>query len=451
MGSILGHLASTPDQRRVRVIGLVDALGSGLLMPLSVIYLTREVGLSATHVGLGLTIAGSVAVGASLVGGALVSRFDPRHIAAGCFAVSALGFLAYIAVGSFAAFVPVAVAVQAAAKVDRPATAALVLEANSGAAAASVIGLASQQTVRNAGYGVGSLCAALVVLLPGRAPFDTALLANAASYVIAACLVLQLPAATTRPANAAVTATGFDSGSHRTPGGSSTTGRGLRVVLRDRPFVVLAGLDVSMALHDSILRVAMPLWIVTRTHAPLAMSGILFALNTIMVTTLQLRASRTISARHAVDRSYLRAAIALAACAGLFAAAGGAPAWLAIVLLLLAMTALSVAEIENTAGEAILAVGLAPGPMVGRYIALLKTSMSLQQAVGPALVTLALTQWGRSAWIAFGGIAAASALASRFVGDRELRLRRAGASREDDLAASPVASPGSLPAPARAS
>jgi predicted MFS family arabinose efflux permease len=89
------------NQRLILLAYLANALGTGLFLPVSVLYLTRIVGLSATRAGLGLTIAGLVAVVAGPCAGPLLDRFDARAVVVGCFAASALGFAAYLAVGSF--------------------------------------------------------------------------------------------------------------------------------------------------------------------------------------------------------------------------------------------------------------------------------------------------------------------------------------------------------------
>jgi hypothetical protein len=57
----------------------------------------------------------------------LLGRFDARRVVLGCFAASALGFLAYIAVNSFASFLGVAIVVQFASRTERPAMAVLAL------------------------------------------------------------------------------------------------------------------------------------------------------------------------------------------------------------------------------------------------------------------------------------------------------------------------------------
>jgi hypothetical protein len=171
-----------------------------------------------------------------------------------------------------------------------------------------------------------------------------------------------------------------------------------------------------------MLRVAMPLWIVDRPNAPPALCGLLFALNTLLVVKRQLAVSRVVSARRGIDRSYLSAAVAFGISGGAFALAAGPARFAAIALLTVALAALTVAELENSAGEAFLSIELAPTSLRGRYISLFKTSMALQQALGPALVTIALVRLGRSGWLVLALVSATAALASREMSARNLRL-----------------------------
>ena len=405
MSALTAWLAKAPQdprQRRLLAAGFADALGTGLFLPLSVIYLTRIVGLSPARAGLGLTIAGLLAIAASPLSGSLLGRFDARKVVLGCFAASAAGFLAYIAVGSFASFLGVAIVVQFASRMERPATAVLTLGVTP--RPGQVDALARQQSLRNLGYGVGGLLAALALLVHGKTPFVVLLAANAATYVVAGLLVLQLTAV--RPLE-------------RRRGDTA----GYREVLRDRPYVGLALLNVITALHDSLLLVAMPLWIVTRTKAPLPLTGLLFALNTVLVVLLQVRATRNIAARGGITRSYRTAAVSFVLACGAFALAAGAPAVAATVLLVFALGALTSAELVTSAGEWFLSVNLAPARGRERYLSVFKTSMAVQQAAGPVLVTATLTGWGRLGWLALASLLAAGTLASRRLATRETARR----------------------------
>jgi len=397
----LPKLPRDPWQRRLLAAGFTDALGTGLFLPLSVIYLTRIVGLSPARAGLGLTIAGFVAIAASPLSGALLSRLDARMVVLGCCAASAAGFAAYIAVGSFASFLGVAIVIQFASRMERPATAVLTLGVTPGAG--QINALARQQSLRNFGYGVGGLLAALALLVHGRTPFVVLLAANAASYVAVGRLVLQLPAV--QPAER-----------HDQP-------VGYREVISDRAYTSLATLNVIMALHDSLLLVAMPLWIVTRTRAPLPLTGLLFTLNTVLVVLLQVRATRNLARPGGIARGYRTAAVSFVVACGAFALAAGVPAVAATALLIVALAALTSAELVTSAGEWYLSVNLAPPRLRERYLSVFKTSMAVQQAAGPLLVTATLAGWGRLGWLALAVLLAAGTLASGRLGSRETARR----------------------------
>jgi MFS family permease len=394
-----------PWQRRLLAASFADTFGTGLFLPLSVIYLTRIVGLSPARAGLGLTIAGFLAIAASPLSGALLARFDARRVVLVSFAASAFGFVAYIAVGSFASFLAVAIVIQFASRMERPATAMLTLGVTP--RSGQLDALARQQSLRNLGYGLGGLLAALALLVHGKTPFVVLLAANAASYVVAGLLVLQLPAV-------------------RPPKRRGGDPAGYREVLHDRAYVGLALLNVIMALHDSLLLVAMPLWIVTRTKAPLPLTGLLFALNTVLVVLLQVRATRNIAERGGITRGYRTAALSFVLACGAFALAAGAPVVAATVLLVFALGALTSAELVTSAGEWFLSVNLAPARLRERYLSVFKTSMAVQQAAGPVLVTITLTGWGRLGWLALASLLGAGTLASRRLAARETARRLGG-------------------------
>jgi hypothetical protein len=415
MAKVTSWLAKAPRdplQRRLLAASFADALGTGLFLPLSVIYLTRIVGLSPTRVGLGLAIAGFLAIAAGPLSGTLLGRFDARRVVLGCFVASALGFAAYTAVDSFATFLGVAMLVQFAGRMERPATAVLALGVTP--RPRQVDALAWQYSLRNLGYGIGGLLAALALLAHGKTPFVVLLGANAVSYLVAGLLVLQLPAV-------------------RPPERLEGDATGYREVIRDRAYMGLALLNVIMALHDSLLVVAMPLWIVTHTRAPAALTGLLFALNTVLVVLLQVRTTRNAGAHGGIARSYRTAAVSFVVACGAFALAAGAPALVAIVLLVIALGALTRAELANSAGERFLSVELAPARLRERYLSVFKTSMAVQQAVGPVLVTTVLTHWGRLGWLALALLLAAGTLANGRLGARQVGRPGSGCHDPEEL------------------
>lgn len=422
------HIPRGRNQRLILIAYLVNALGTGLFLPISVIYLTRIVGLSATRAGLGLTIAGLIAIVAGPCAGPLLDRFDARAVVVGCFVASALGFAAYLVVDSFPSFLAVAILIQFVARMNRPANRVLTIRVASGRD--RVVALAWQRTLTNLGYGVGGLLAGLALLFPDRIAFDVLLASNAVSFLAASVLILRLPAQRPPPATppaAPATPTAAPAANRRDPGG-------YRQLARDRVYLGLAGLDVLVSFHDSVLIVAMPLWISLHTTAPLSMPGLLFALNTLLVVLLQVRLSRHFTSPSGITRGYRIAAIGFVVATACFALTAGVGQVLAIALLVLAVSALTLGEIEVTAGEQFLSTELAPERLQGRYISIYNSAMSVQQGIGPALVTFMLASWGRAGWAAIALILMAGSAGSLRLASRHLpgRLARQAESPEPD-------------------
>ena len=77
-----------------------------------------------------------------------------------------------------------------------------------------------------------------------------------------------------------------------------------------------------------------------------------------------------------------------------------------------------------TAAEAWLAVALTEGRAAGTVFGLLKTTMSVQQALGPLLVVLLMTEGGRAGWVVLGALLLAAAMLSRRFAVGDLGLTR---------------------------
>ena len=73
--------ARADRSRRALLVALgVDNLGSGLFLPLALVYATRVVGLDVTVAGPAVAVAGLVGFGVPPVAGRLSHRFGPRRV-----------------------------------------------------------------------------------------------------------------------------------------------------------------------------------------------------------------------------------------------------------------------------------------------------------------------------------------------------------------------------------
>lgn len=377
------------DRRLYLGLTLVDALGSGVFTPVSVLYLTQVVGLSPARVGLGLALTGSLGFLVTPAAGAIVDRYDARLVVTFGFAVTAVGFVFYTGVRSFGAFLVVGSLITVFDGIGRSGRRIVAFAVAEGQARVQLV--AYERAVRNAGYALGGVLAGVAVAGGTHAAYVAVLLANAASFAFAAVAVLVLPKARPHPREGASTG-------------------GYRVVLRDRTYVGLAAATCVLWLNDSVLKVGLAIWLVTRTSAPHWLVGAVFTLNTVLVVVLQVRASRGSETADGASRAFRLAAFALVVSCALFAAAAGVTAWLAVVALLAGGVALTVGELFNSAAEWGASLSLAREELRGRYLAVFATGRSLQQAVGPAIVTMLLVHGGRGGWAALAVILLAAGL-----------------------------------------
>lgn len=392
-------LRATPGVARLLAVALVDRTGSGLFVPISVVYLHRTVGLSLTDIGLVLTLAGLAGTLAPLVSGGLLRRVDARWVVASCFLTCAVALAGYAQARSFIAVLVAATVLQVATRMERPGTAVLALRLSR-----DRIGVLSwQQTLGNLGYGLGALAAAGVLLTDSDTAVVAAVLADAASYLIGAALVASLP----RPTTAG-------DPEHRTT---------FREVLGEPRPAALLGLHCVLALHDSVLLVALPAWVLATAVTP-AVSPALFALNTVLVVALQVRVARWFASSGG-PAGYTRTGLLLGAACLTFALSAAVPHPALVGVLVCAVVLLTLGETGHSAAEAWLAVALTQGRAAGTVVGLLKTTMSLQQALGPLLVVLLLTVGGRAGWVVLAGLLVAAALLSRRLAVGDLGVARA--------------------------
>ena len=159
-------LRRTPGVARLLAVAAVDRTGSGLFVPISVVYLRRTVGLSLADIGLVLTLAGLAGTLAPLLSGRLLRRLDARWVVVSCFLTCAAALVGYSQARSFVAVLVAATVLQVATRMERPGTAVLAL----GLSRDRIGVLSWQHTWGNVGYGLGALARHGVLLAESDRP-----------------------------------------------------------------------------------------------------------------------------------------------------------------------------------------------------------------------------------------------------------------------------------------
>lgn len=384
--------------------GMLDAAGTGLLVPLTVLFFVVHVGIAARLVGLGMSIGGLLTMLSAPLAGDLVDRFGPKRALIGAWTLGCVTVSCYLLVRGWPAIVVVITALGFAGSISSTARVTLVASLVDRSETARV--MAIQRSFRNVGYGLGGLLAS-AALAVGSAGFDIAVLADAASFVLAAVCVLGLPAP---PALLADT------------DADPVT---MLTVLTDWRYIAATALDSLSAFHQVALQVALPLWVVLYTHAPRALVGLLYTVNTVVVVIAQVRVSRDVRGLADASGTYTRGALSMVAAAAAFLAAhyvGTAPA---VALLVVGAVLMTAAEMFCSAADWVLSFGLADDRHRGKYLAVYSMGDAFGDAVGPS-VTTALTSLGAvPVWPAIAVIVACGSLGSGLIA-------RAAAHREQE-------------------
>ncbi|MEU8326270.1 MFS transporter [Nonomuraea sp. NPDC048881] len=382
-------LTSVVGVRPFLVGMFVDALGNGLYVPLTLLFIHEVTGLPMTTVGLGVTVAAVVGLAANPVAGTLIDRFDARRVLIATYVLRAAAFAVYPLVDGFVALLVVAALIAAGDRAYYPASGGHVSALAEGALRDRLYTLIA--TARNVAFGLGGLLSAGVVSLAGATGFAVVALMNAASFALAAaCLLLS---------------------GRRAPAPTPRNPGGYRQVFADRPFLTLVAAEQAYTLIHLILPVALPVYAVTVLGVPPALLGVLYAINTVLVAAGQLpvrRWQRHARRTHAMALSGL---ILMAACAA-YAATALLPAGLPRVGgLLVATLVLTFGELMHTVPSWALAAATAPPALRGRYLAIYQQTWALAAVLAPAGFSALLDTAPLLLWLTLAALVGPAALA----------------------------------------
>lgn len=414
-------LPRDPVARALTVSTMAFAASTGIFYTVSVLYFTRVVGLPATTVGLGLGIAGGAGVLGSYLAGRWSDRRGAHRVQVWGLLAQALALAAYSFTSDAVSFTAVAVVVSAGRGVQSTARQALLARWFTGPERVDV--RARLRVVTNVLIGLGTLAAAVALLVDTAAAYRTAMVATAVLLLGAVVPLVRLPRrvpelAARMLADAPVAdtpaAAAADDAAHRAAPGVHP--------LRDRTYVASVVLNAVVAMQFGVMTVGVPLWVAT-TDAPTAVVSALLVVNTALVALLQVRASRGTHEVRAAGRAVRRGTLLLAGACVLYAAAGHGSLVAATALLLLAAVAHSLGEVLSEAGGWGMAFELADPRRAGAYQGLSQTGYALAGMVAPVVVTALPIRFGTPGWLALGAIFVAAGVGAAWVARRAADVR----------------------------
>lgn len=399
---MLSRLGFPPvgDHRRFVVAIGVDAIGSGVFMPITVLYFLRTTDVPLEQVGLALSVAAAVALPVVLLVGHLVDRFGAKRILLAANAIQAVGYLAYLTVDGYLGVQLVTTLVatgQAAFWASYSPMVAAITRPGERELWYGFLG-----ALRNVGFAIGGLVAGVAISVGTPAAFRAMVAADAASYLLALVLLLAVPAHDRGPGGAQPAG---DADAHAA-GERSGALAGLSIVLRDKPFHALIVANTGYALACLALNYAMPVYAVEILDLPGWVTGAIFTLNTVMVGFGQGLAVRSMTG-HRRHRVVAAGNLAFAAGFVLMAAAGMLPVAVAVTGVLVAAAVYTVGELLGGPVLTTVAVDSRPEHLRGRYLAAYQLSWNVASIIEPVGFSWLLARGPLPVWVALTVVALA--------------------------------------------
>jgi MFS family permease len=355
-----------PGAKTLFVACWIDAVGSGLFFTFYLLYLTKAAGFTLAVAGTVLSVASGLALAANPIAGSLVDKVGARRMMLISQVICAVGYGGLFFVeGSvllLLIFATLAVLGERIFWVGFPSFVSILAPDHERDRWFAFMGM-----TREAGFGIGGLLAALVVALLGTDGYRVLVVANAASFAVAAAIIWwRVPSPPIEP-------------EHHDLGG-------WRTVLRDRPVMKMAAANTVATMTVLIAAVTMPIYVVDSLGLPAWLPGLLFVTTAVVLAGGQSLALRWVSGWRRT-RIFLMAACIWIIGAVVYALAQVVPDGIVIAYMFLATVVIIGGDLFHAPQTNGLPTALAPAALGGRYLALFSLSWGIGRTVAPGVST----------------------------------------------------------------
>ncbi|OXM50933.1 MFS transporter [Amycolatopsis alba] len=371
----------------------IDNFGSGLFLPLGLVFVIRVVGLPLAQAGVAVTLGALAGLLVPAFAGRLVDLIGPRTVMICAHVLQAAGASAFLLAGGFTGVVGASVMLAAGQQLFYSSQFSLI---------ADVAGegpkdrpFAEAAMVRSAGFGLGGLAAAGLLVWVGRDGLYVAVMVDVATFVVAAAILSTLVTPTPRH-----------------PRRLSGPAR----VWRNRPYLALIVFSGLFALTMDFFLIGMPVYVFNGLQGPRWLPGAIIALLTVVTSlggVVGLRLTRKLTRIAAMRAgSALFAVWCLACLLAVFVPKVFQPVYLLGATLVLAAGDLAFGPRSGALAEA-----AAPPEARGRYLAAFQYAFTLAAVIAPAVVALfSVAVW--IPWVLVAACACAAVVGLGRVGPR---------------------------------
>ena len=385
-----------PSQLWIVEVGFfLNYLGWGGVMPFELIYLHEGRGFTLGFAGLVVGVVTGLAVVAAPVAGPIIDRVGARATAAGSLMALAVGFagLALAETPTQALLAACAAGIGNGGLLPSQST----LVASIVAPELRHRATAVSRVASNLGIGVGGVLGGLIAAR-GLNGFIVLFLANALTYVLYAVILVFAVREDPRPAPLA---------------------GGYRAVLRDRPFVRLALINVAViAVGWGVFSWVVPAYARGEIGVSTRLIGLMVFANAVTVVLAQIPVAKLAEGHRRAPTMALGALMFVAASL-VVVGADALELRFAAAALIAAVVVVGVGECLHTTVLMPLVADLAPAALRGRYMAATGLSWWLGLALAPTLAAWLLGISPPAAMLAAAAVAAAAAFAALAL-EREL-------------------------------
>jgi len=372
------------EHRRFVSAIVADTVGSGLFLPLTILYFLKVTDLTLVQIGSALSLSALLTMPAAFVIGTLVDRLGGRRMMLLGNLVQAVGMLGYLWVEEFWPVALCTVLLNLGRQAFWGSFGNVVTAITKPGERELWFGFL--QALRNLGYAVGGVLAGIALQLDTELAFRTVVVANALTFVLAFVLLLDVP-------------------DHRSvPADHVAVGGGWRVVLRDRAYLRLVLGQLTFVVGIMVLNFALPVYAAETLALPGWLVGAIFTLNTVMVGLGQGLMVRWMTGR---VRARMMALAQLLFVAGYatFVLAGVLPVWLAVAAMLLGAVVYTSGELVGGPVFSATAAEAAPDHLRGRYLGLVQLVWGIGGTVAPVAYTWLLQHGTATIWLVLGLVA----------------------------------------------
>lgn len=367
---------------------LIDAVGTGMFIPFSLLFFLATTSLPLTRIGLALSVAALVRIPATIAAGPLSDRFGPRAAIVGSQLLQAAGFAGYLFVHGFWQLVAAAVLVQIGNSIFWVAYAPLIFAVAAEGEREHWFALGT--ALRTAGWAAGGVIAGATVAVGGRDGYIAVAAANGASFVLAAFLSARLRPGAAPPRQGA--------------GPGAGSGGSWQPLLRDHGFLGFVAVNVGITFLALAVPTALSVFLVKSLGLPAWSPGAALALNAILVAVSAPIVMSAISGRRRRNVLMASQACVIVTLAVLLLV-HLLPAGAAVALVLIAVLPLAACEVMQGAVVPAVVTESATPLTLGRYTSVYQVTFSIADIICLAVVTVALHVGAAALWLPLSAVA----------------------------------------------